>query len=100
MSEGQPLNVIRCLSGMLAGAVVVFGLAAAYIATFPMAFLPTGYPVWSAKQQMLRACDLGAVMQFGDSQLEAGIVSHGLPLVATNFSAGGVSPVDSYFLVR
>ena len=100
MTEQQPLNVIRCLSGIIAGAVVVFGLAAAYIATFPMAFLPSGYPVWVAKQQMLHTCDLGAAMQFGDLQLEAGIVSHGLPLVSTNFSAGGVSPLDSYFLVH
>jgi hypothetical protein len=67
---------------------------------FPMAFLPSGYPVWAAKQQMLHTCDLGEVMQFGDSQLEAGIVSHGLPLVATNFSGGGVSPLDAYFLIR
>src|SRR5215469_8101508 len=65
-----------------------------------MAFLPSGYPVWVAKQQMLHTCDLGEVMQFGDSQLEAGIVSHGLPLISTNFSAGGVSPLDGYFLVR
>jgi hypothetical protein len=78
----------------------VFGLAAAYIGLFSMAFLPTGYPVWAAKKQMLDTCDLGAVMQFGDSQLEAGIVSHGMPVIATNFSAGGVSPMDSYFLVR
>ena len=73
MTEQQPLNVIRCLSGIIAGAAVVFGLAAAYIATFPMAFLPSGYPVWVAKQQMLHTCDLGEVMQFGDSQLEADI---------------------------
>ena len=45
-------------------------------------------------------CDLGEIMQFGDSLLEAGIVSHGLPLVSTNFSAGGLSPMDSYFLVH
>src|ERR1700748_1851670 len=95
-----PLHVVRYTSGLVIGAVVVFALAWAYIVAFPMAFLAAGYPVWAAKKQMLDTCDLGALMQFGDSQLEAGIVSHGLPLVATNFSAGGVSPLDSYFLVR
>ena len=100
MTVGRPLNAIRYLAGVLVGTVVAVGLAWTYIATFPMAFLPSGYPVWAAKKQMLETCDLGAVMLFGDSQLEAGIVSHGLPLVSTNFSAGGVSPLDAYFLVR
>jgi hypothetical protein len=100
MIKEAPLTVVRHLLGIVVGAVVVFGLAAAYIEAFPLAFLPSGYPVWAAKMRMLDNCDLGAVMQFGDSQLEAGIVPHGLPLVATNFSAGGTSPMDSYFLVR
>ena len=65
-----------------------------------MTFLPSGYPVWVAKEYMLDHCDLGELMEFGNSLLEAAIVSHGLPLVSTNFSAGGVSPLDSYFLVH
>src|ERR1700676_3322206 len=99
MTEEQPLNVISYLTGIVAGAMAVLMLAAVYFATFPMAFLPSGYPVWAAKMRMMDACDLGEIMEFGDSQLEAGIVSHGLPLVSTNFSAGGLSPMDSYFLV-
>jgi hypothetical protein len=100
MTEEPTLNVMSYLIGIIAGAMAVLMLAAFYIATFPMAFLPSGYPVWAAKMRMMDGCDLGEIMQFGDSQLEAGIVSHGLPLVSTNFSAGGLSPMDSYFLVR
>lgn len=100
MSKEVPLGNIRYLAGIVTGLVVVFFFVSAYIATFPMAFLPNGYPVWVAKKQMLDTCDLGEIALFGDSQLEAGIVAHGLPLVSTNFSAGGVSPLDSYFLVR
>jgi hypothetical protein len=100
MTEPPPLHIARYLLGIVAGFVVMFGLAWTYIATFPMAFLPSGYPVWAAKKHMLDHCDLGEVMEFGDSLLEAAIVSHGLPLVSTNFSAGGVSPLDSYFLIH
>ncbi len=96
---GRPHN-IRYVTGIVAGFTAIFLAVSAYIAIFPMAFLPNGYPVWIAKKRMLDACDLGQVVLFGDSQLEAGIVAHGLPLVSTNFSAGGVSPLDSYFLVR
>src|ERR1700760_118295 len=95
-----PINAVRYATGLVTGAFVILALAWAYIAIFPMAFLSSGYAVWVAKKQMLDNGDLGAIMQFGDSQLEAGIVSHGLPLVSTNFSAGGVSPLDSYFLGR
>ena len=100
MTEPPPLHIARYLLGIVAGLVLMFGLAWTYIATFPMTFLPSGYPVWVAKKYMLDHCDLGEIMEFGDSLLEAAIVSHGLPLVATNFSAGGVSPLDSYFLVH
>ena len=100
MTGGQRLHVVRYLSGMVFSAVMIFSLVWTYIVTFPMAFLPSGYPVWAAKKHMLDSCDLGMAMLFGNSQLEAGIVAHGLPLVSTNFSAGGVSPLDSYFLVH
>ena len=100
MTEPPPLHVARYLLGIVAGLLLMFGLAWTYIATFPMTFLPSGYPVWVAKKYMLDHCDLGEIMEFGDLLLEAAIVSHGLPLVATNFSAGGVSPLDSYFLVH
>jgi hypothetical protein len=100
MTEPPPLHIARYLLGIVAGFVLMFGLAWTYIATFPMTFLPSGYPVWVAKEYMLDHCDLGELMEFGDSLLEAAIVSHGLPLVSTNFSAGGVSPLDSYFLVH
>lgn len=100
MTEPPPFRIARYLLGMVVGFVLMFGLAWTYIATFPMTFLPSGYPVWAAKKHMLDHCDLGEIMEFGNSLLEAGIVSHGLPLVSTNFSAGGVSPMDSYFLVQ
>jgi hypothetical protein len=100
MTEQSPLHVARYLLGIVVGFVLMFGLAWSYIATFPMTFLPSGYPVWVAKKYMLDHCDLGEITEFGDSLLEAAIVSHRLPLVATNFSAGGVSPLDAYFLVH
>src|SRR3954454_17462892 len=100
MTDPPRFQLVRYLLGIVAGALLMIGLAWTYIATFPMLFLPGGYPVWAAKVHMLDHCDLGEIMEFGDSLLEAGIVSHGLPLVATNFSAGGVSPIDSYFLVH
>jgi hypothetical protein len=100
MTEPLPLHIARYLLGIVAGFVLMFGLAWTYIATFPMTFLPSGYPVWVAKKHMLDHCDLGEIMEFGDSLLEAAIVSHGLPLVSTNFSAGGVSPLEGYFLVQ
>src|SRR5215469_6297806 len=100
MTEQPPLHIARYLLGFVAGCVLMFGLVSIYVATFPMTFLPSGYPVWVAKKYMLDNCDLGEIMGFGDSLLEAAIVSHGLPLVSTNFGAGGVSPLDSYFLVH
>ena len=58
MTEPPPLHIARYLLGFMAGLVLMFGLAWSYIATFPMTFLPSGYPVWAAKKYMLDHCDL------------------------------------------
>ena len=52
----------RYLAIQAAAAVACFSLAWIWIAAAPMAYLDPDYPVWRAKLDMLRHCDLGDVL--------------------------------------
>lgn len=90
----------RYLAWTLATMLAAFALVWGYVVAAPMAFLEGGYAVWSAKQAMLRGCDLGRLAIFGDSQPEAAIVPVLLSQRAANISFGATTPVEMYFSVR
>jgi hypothetical protein len=79
---------------LLATAALALALTWAYVLAAPMAFLESGYAVWSAKQALLRGCDLGDLAIFGDSQPEAAIMPERLSEKAANISFGAASPVE------
>ncbi|MDR3531724.1 MAG: hypothetical protein P4L90_14385 [Rhodopila sp.] len=65
-----------------------------------MHFLEGGYPVWAAKQNILRTCDFGSVLVLGDSRPEAAIVPSRLGLPAANIASGAATPIENYFFAR
>jgi hypothetical protein len=78
----------------------VIGGAWCYTRFMGMAFLESGYPLWVAKQEMLRHCDFGSILVLGDSRAEAGIVPAVLPFPAANIAFGGTTPVETYFFAQ
>jgi hypothetical protein len=82
--------------------VVLLGLGAVwvYVTSFPMAFLEAGYPIWVAKQQFIKDCDLGDVAVFGDSRVEAGLMAKGSPEKITLLGFGGTTPIETYFAIK
>lgn len=88
------------LLGAAATFAAVFLCAWIYVASFPMAFLPGGYPAWVAKSTMLKQCQLGQVAFFGDSRLESGVVPKLLPVEATNFGLAAGTALEVHSAVR
>ena len=88
--------------------LAIAGLAAAaavtavwlYTAFEPMRFMESGYPVWVAKQALLRDCRFGSILVLGDSRAEAAIVPADLPLPAANIGLGGTTPAETYVFAR
>jgi hypothetical protein len=85
-----------------AGAMFVATLIATwgYVASFPMAFLESGYPSWVAKSIMLRECQLGRIVFFGDSRLHAGIIPALFPVAASNFGLPAGTAVETRSALR
>lgn len=69
-------------------------MAWVYVTVFPLAFLESGYTSWLAKETMLGQCDLGKIMFFGNSRVEAGIVSVSLPETTTNIGVAAGTPIE------
>jgi hypothetical protein len=84
---------------LLGTLLATLALAWAYVLIAPMAFLESGYAVWSAKQAMLRGCDLGTLAVFGDSHPEAAIMPERLSEKAANISFGAATPVEMALFV-
>jgi len=78
----------------------VIGVAWLGARQMSMRFLESGYPIWVAKQGILRDCSFGSVLVLGDSRSEAAIIPRDLPLPSANVSLGGTSPVETYFFAR
>ena len=85
-------------SGLVAGLVIA--VVWLYTSLMPMWFLESGYPIWVAKQDILRTCAFGSVLVMGDSRPEAAIIPSRLPLSAANISSGAASPIENYFFAR
>ncbi|MEA2738124.1 MAG: hypothetical protein QOH05_1431 [Acetobacteraceae bacterium] len=83
----------------LVACLVVFA-AWLYTSVMPMRFLESGYPIWVAKQALLRNCKFGSVLILGDSRAESAIVPAQLPLPAANVTFGGTTPIETYFFAR
>ncbi len=81
-------------------ACLVVAVAWLYTAFMPMRFLESGYPIWVAKQAILRHCDFGSILVLGDSRAESAIVPAELPLPAANITFGGTTAVETYFFAR
>jgi hypothetical protein len=80
--------------------VVTFGIAWAYVAIMPMAFLSRDYPLWVAKRTMMDQCRLGSVLVFGDSRTMAATMPSVMAVPVTNLALSGASPIETYFAVR
>jgi hypothetical protein len=65
-----------------------------------MAFLDEEYARWDAKQDMLKACDLGDVLVVGDSRAAVDIAPARLNLKATNLALAGSSPIEMFVTLR
>lgn len=88
---------LRCFAAV---AGTIFLLLWAFVALLPTAVLDEEYPVWSAKQDMIKACDLGSTIVLGDSRAVAGIIPALLPMRTTNLAFGGGTPVETYYAAR
>ncbi len=81
---------------LLASAAVSFGLAWAWVAAVPMAFMDPEYPAWRAKQVMLDRCDTGDAVILGDSRAAVGILPAFLPFKPANLAVGGGEAIEAY----
>jgi hypothetical protein len=90
----------RYLALMACAALAVIAAVWLYVRTMPMAFLESGYPVWVARQTMLRGCDLGDVLILGDSRVDAAVVPTRLSRSGANLAFGGTTPLETYFFAR
>jgi len=86
----------KYLLGLLLIFCLSFGLVWVYVIWFPMAFLDEEYARWDAKQDMLKACDLGDVLVVGDSRAAVDIAPLRLGVKATNLALAGSSPIEMY----
>jgi hypothetical protein len=96
----MPLSAGRYLFVSAFTAAVVIGAAWAYTNLFPMAFLEGGYPIWAAKQSILRECQFGDLLVLGDSRPESAIVPERLPITAANVTFGGTTPIETWFFAK
>jgi len=87
------------LAVLAAACAASFGLAWAWAAVMPMAYLDPEYPVWRAKLALLQRCDLGEVLIVGDSRAAVDVVPAMLPMPVTNLAVGGGMPVEAYLAV-
>nr|WP_294545408.1 hypothetical protein [uncultured Rhodopila sp.] len=85
---------------LLLSAAISFGLAWAWVAAMPMAFMEPEYASWRAKQVMLERCDLGEAIILGDSRAAAGILPARLPFKAANLAVGGGEAIEAYAALR
>lgn len=88
------------LGALVLAACAVLSAVWLYANEIPMAFMDSGYPVWMAKQALLKRCDLGQDVFFGDSVLDSSIVPNRLAHPATNLGFAGGTPIDAYFFVK
>jgi hypothetical protein len=87
---------------LCSGLVACLLIAAVWLYTslMPMRFLEGGYPIWAAKQAIIRSCDFGSVIVLGDSRPEAAIRPASLGPRAANLSAGAATPIENYYFAR
>jgi hypothetical protein len=101
-SHPEPLETSFLRFLLRAGAVFAAAMLATwgYVASFPMAFLESGYPSWVAKSTMLRECQLGRIAFFGDSRLHAGIIPALFPVAASNFGLPAGTAIETLSALR
>jgi hypothetical protein len=85
---------------LLLSAAVSLGLAWAWVAAMPMAFMEPEYATWRAKQLMLERCDIGEAIILGDSRAAAGILPRRLPFKSANLAVGGGEAIEAYAALR
>lgn len=89
------LSARSYLLALLLVAACVIGTAWAYTALLPMAFLESGYPIYVAKQAILRGCRFGDALVLGDSRPDAAFIPKLLPLPAANLSFAATTPLEN-----
>ena len=90
----------RFLAYVALTAVTLLAAVWIYTTQMRMWFMEGGYPIWVAKQTMLRSCQLGDVLIIGDSRPEAGVQPKLLSVPAVNLSFGGATPAETYFVAK
>ena len=93
----RPTSYLLLLAAV---AAMCFALVWLWVAAAPMAYLDPEYPVWRAKLDLLRQCDLGQVLIVGDSRAAVDVIPALLPVPVTNLAVGGGMPVETYIVVR
>lgn len=87
------------LATTAAAAAACFALVWIWVATMPLAYLDPEYPMWRAKQQMLRDCDLGEVLLIGDSRAAVDVRPDLLPMRVANLAVGGGEAIEAYIVL-
>lgn len=101
----RPVSAVRSASGrylLLLALVFWLGLGFTWIwsAQMKLTFLDPEYAAWSAKQELVRRCDMGDLLILGDSRAGAGMMPTLLPGHGVNVGVGGAKPVEVYFFLH
>ncbi len=89
----------RYLAVVVAVMAAGFALVWVWVAAMPFAYLDPEYPVWRAKLELLRQCDIGDVLLVGDSRIAVDVMPALLPVRATNLALGGGMPIEAEIVV-
>jgi hypothetical protein len=86
--------------GLILGALLVWGLSAAWVECFPSSVLPARYARNIAVQKMMHECAGNDVAIFGDSRARSGINPSRLTVPALNLAEGAYNPAVDFYRVR
>ena len=95
-----PISPARYLLALIAATCCGLGAIWLYVFAEPLAFLPSGYPAWVVKADLMRACDTGDLVFLGDSRVQAAIVPTVMPVPAANLAIPKGSPIEMESAVR
>jgi hypothetical protein len=80
--------------------VTLIGCAWLWAFVGRMWFLDAEYAMWSANQEMTRACTPYDVVILGDSRAKAGLVPKVVGSRVANFALGGGTSIEAYYLLE
>lgn len=98
--ERQPLSPAGYFFGIVVGALLVWGLSAAWIELLPTSVLPPRYARNIAVQTMMHQCADNDVAIFGDSRARSGINPNGFSIPALNLAEGAYNPAVDFYRAR